>query len=58
MSYARETANCTHIIFQKSFPDAVNTYAAITLKIQSTDKFFVVLSADKHHFVGRLKLLH
>ena len=33
-------------------------YAAITLKIQSADRIFVFLSADKHHFVGRLKLLH
>ena len=33
-------------------------YAAITLKIQSADGILVFLSADKHHFVGRLKLLH
>ena len=33
-------------------------YAAITLKIQSADRIFVFLSADKHQFVGRLKLLH
>ena len=32
--------------------------AEITLKIQSADKIFVFLSADKHQFVGRLKLLH
>ena len=33
-------------------------YAAISLKIQSADRIFVFLSADEHHFVGRLKLLH
>ena len=27
-------------------------------KTQSADRIFVYLSADKHHFVGRLKLLH
>ena len=27
-------------------------------KKQSADRIFVYLSADKHHFVGRLKLLH
>ena len=31
--------------------------AAITLKIQSADRIFVFLSADKHRFEGRLKLL-
>ena len=33
-------------------------YAEITLKIQSADRIFVFLSADKHQFVGRLMLLH
>ena len=28
------------------------------IKIQSADRIFVFLSADKHHFAGRLKLLH
>ena len=32
--------------------------AEITLKIQSANRIFVFLSADKHQFVGRLKLLH
>ena len=32
--------------------------AAITLKIQSADRIFVFLSADKHHFVGGLERLH
>ena len=31
--------------------------AAITLKNKSADRIFVFLSADKHHFDGRLKLL-
>ena len=35
-----------------------NHYAAMTLKIQSVDRIFVFSSADKHQFVGRLKLLH
>ena len=29
-----------------------------TLKKQSADRILVYLSADKHHFVGRMKLLH
>ena len=28
------------------------------LSVQSADKIFVFLSADKHHFVGRLERLH